>query len=450
MNTQTKENIKQGSNEGLRKLIYNIFCTLIFLLPVLPEFVRIGVYSLKNTLFNLTTITTLVILAILDIKEKKFKFTFYDFITSAYLVLVVISTIASKFGFMNCVLGTYGRGEGLLTIFSYIVTFTICYKGYPYIEKTYKAALTGAVIICIYGIIQANVPLSVNLPFGSSHAEGIAEGTMGNQNFLASYISMFLPMMCYYFVKSKNSKSLVVVILLFVTLVFTKTLSCYTVFIVMYIIISIFTMWHSKEKKKTFFKLFVMTTALLLVFGLIKVVKSNMYAEELVGVKEEVNNLATGNDQFATGRLLIWKKTLLAIQNNTLLGVGPDCLKMELRNIKYRSIMGDWMDYHYVDKAHSEYLQIAVTTGVPSLMIYLLLLITVGIGLVIIVYKMHKYDDDNDNKVFITMTLIAIVSYLGQAIGNISVIQVAPVFWAILGIGAGITIHEKVERKENK
>lgn len=449
MNMQTKEKIKENQSDGLRVVIYNIFCAMIFISPILPEDIGIGLYSLRNTLFNLITIATLVILAIVDIKDRKFKYTIYDFLVGCYLLLGIASSIASKYGFVQCILGTNGRGEGLLTIFSYLVTFTICTKGYPYIKKTFKIALTGAVIVCIYGIIQANVPLDVKLPFGSSQTLGTAKGTMGNQNFLASYICIFLPMMCYYFLNVKEVKSLIIVAILFTTLIFTKTLSCYTVFIIMYILISIFSIWYSTDKKRTVLKLFAMTATIVLVFGLINVIKSDIYMDELNGVKTEVSNLANGDDQFATGRLFIWKKTLLAINNNKLLGVGPDSLKMEFANKQYHSTENrDLLDFHIVDKAHSEYLQIAVTTGIPSLIVYVALLVIICVRLLKMVFKMHIYDTDNENKLFITMTFIGVISYLGQAIGNISVVQVAPIFWTILGLGAGITLNEKIEKTE--
>lgn len=449
MNMQTKEKIKENQSYGLRVVIYNIFCAMIFISPILPEDIGIGLYSLRNTLFNLITIVTLVILVIVDIKDKKFKYTIYDFLVGCYLLLGIASSIASKYGFAQCILGTNGRGEGLLTIFSYLVTFTICTKGYPYIKKTFKIALTGAVIVCIYGIIQANVPLDVKLPFGSSQTLGTAKGTMGNQNFLSSYICLFLPMMCYNFLNTKGYKSLIVIGIMFVTLIFTKTLGGYLAFIVMYVVICIFSVIFSKTKKNTIIKMIISTVTLLALFAVVTWINGDLYVNEVQKTKNEVVNLVNKNEKFGTNRLAIWKRTIMAIENNKLLGVGPDSLKEEFKQEKYHLLGNeDMLSRKTVDKAHSEYLQIAVTTGIPSLIVYIALLVIICIRLLKMVFKMHRYDTDNENKLFITMTFIGIISYLGQAIGNISVVQVAPVFWAVLGIGAGITLNEEIEKKE--
>ena len=44
------------------------------------------------------------------------------------------------------------------------------------------------------------------------------------------------------------------------------------------------------------------------------------------------------------------------------------------------------------------------------------------------------------------VVLVSILSYLMQSMINISVVQVAPAFWAIAGIGAGITLEEKYNK----
>lgn len=439
------------STEDLRKITYNIFCILIFLLPVVPELGNFGLITLKITLFNLITIITTIVLILLNIKEiKKFKFTFYDGLNITYLLLVILSSIFSKFSFKDCFLGTNGRGEGILTIFSYLMTFTIIYKGFKYFnKKLLLVGIIGSLVLSLYGIIQANAPAGVKLIINTANVPGVAEGTMGNQNFFSSYLCIFLPMMCYYFLETKDYKSIIAVVLLFTAFVFAKTLGGYIVFAVMYVIIAVFCFVFSKKKTHTIIKFGAMTILLVAIFFSITYEKGDKYVEEVKEVKKEATNLVKKDEGFGTGRMGIWHLTLMAINNNKLLGVGPDSLAEEFRADTYKQNgYTNMLDKYRVDKAHCELLQIAATTGIPSMIVYLMLIATIGIRLLIIVFRKHIKDRENKDNVFETMVLVSIGSYVAQALGNISVAQVAPIFWLMLGIAAAITLKKDNEKTE--
>ena len=75
------------------------------------------------------------------------------------------------------------------------------------------------------------------------------------------------------------------------------------------------------------------------------------------------------------------------------------------------------------DKAHNEYLQILVTQGIFALICWLIIyLLIVKDGLI----RFFK-----DKKTYL---LIPVVGYLIQAFFNISVIEVAPMFYMALGL----------------
>lgn len=443
---ETKDTItdwnKPLSKTQIQSVIYNVFCTIIFFMPIIPERIGMGIYSLKNTLFNILVITTTI--SLLIVNNKKTKLNIYTVLAGIYLLFAVLSSIFSNYGIVECVLGENGRGEGLMTIFSYIATFIICMKGYPHIIKNYNVGIIAALIVSTYGIIQANVSLDVKLPFGVANSLGVAEGTMGNQNFFSSYLCLFLPMLCYHFFNNKSYRIIVEIAMLFTALVFAKTLSGYMVFLVMLVVVCVFSYINAKNKRAMFCAIAIVLSIIVGVFGVITYIKGDAYANELISTKQEVVHLIKKNENFGTNRLAIWKRVGLAINNNKLLGVGPDSLLYEFKDKQYH-IAGnkDILNCVNVDKAHSEYLQIAVTTGIPSLVVYMCLISCICVRLFKVVIKSIKQKTDNKNNEYIIMTLIAIISYLAQAIGNISVVQVAPIFWTMLGIGAGITLNEK-------
>ena len=129
---------KPLTHEQIIAVIYNAFCMIIFLLPIIPEIIGVGLYSLKNTLFNLTTVIVSITLIVLNIrKTRKLKLNIYDILLIIYLMLVTLSTIFAKYGVVDAILGLNGRGEGLVTIFSYAATFLIFLRGYKYMAASF-------------------------------------------------------------------------------------------------------------------------------------------------------------------------------------------------------------------------------------------------------------------------------------------------------------------------
>lgn len=438
---------KPLTKEQLEKIIFNIFCIAIFLTPIIPEVIGFGIYSLRNTIFIF--ITTMVTISLLVINWKNIKIkklNIYDKLLIVYAILILLSTIFTKYGFVECIFGTNGRGEGLITLFSYLISFVIFSRGYDKMKKVSKIAIIAAVIVCGYSFIQANHPSGMKILFASNTNNGIATGTMGNQNFLSSYICIFLPMSCFYFInvkeKIKTIISLVITIMLFITQIYAVTLGGYITFGIMSVVIIIYSLCFSKNKKQTILRSCILTIALFAIFILINYEGEEKYIKEISVSKQEVVNLVEKKDSFGSGRLAIWKETIEVIQDNIMLGVGPDSLrKVNIKN--------DYLKDSNVDKAHSEPLQIAVTTGVPSAIIYIVVVGIIGIRLLIITIKKSiKMGIKNPSTIYITMTLICFASYLMQSIINISVVQVAPLFWAILGTAAGILEDETIQKDE--
>lgn len=438
---------KPLSREDITKIIYKLYCVVILLLPVIPEIIGVGVYSVKATVFNFFTILTFLLLMIINIKSLKPNM--YDGILLVYLILVILSTIFTKFGVLNCVLGTNGRGEGLITIFSYAMTFYIFTKGYKYMGNVLKSALVGAIIVSIYSIIQANVPLDIELPYWHKRMEGVANGTMGNQNFLSSYICIFLPAMFFNYISTGKKRNIPVILLLFTALVYSITLGGYITFVAMSLFSVVISMIYSKNKKKTLLNILIIAILISLVYAVITYDGGEKYTNEIAQTKEEVTKLVEKDDDFGSGRMACWRKTLHVIKNNTLFGTGPDSLADELDNDIYITNGDkDILNYVIIDKAHSEPLHIAATTGVISAIVYLVFVIAVVLRLIInCLRKVKENGFEKPNTIATIIILISVLSYLMQSMINVSVVQVAPVFWAILGIAAGITLEKKISTR---
>ena len=123
----------------------------------------------------------------------------------------------------------------------------------------------------------------------------------------------------------------------------------------------------------------------------------------------------------------IWKRSLQIIPKNILTGAGID-------NFGYAFLRVDDRRIAYVDKAHNEYLQLLITQGVFALITHLLLLILV----------FRKGIKSKEPLVWILM--FSFVGFAVQAFMNISVYNVTPFYYIVMGLLVG---YSKEEIKEN-
>jgi hypothetical protein len=146
-----------------------------------------------------------------------------------------------------------------------------------------------------------------------------------------------------------------------------------------------------------------------------------------------------GIETIGSSRGYIWSRTIPLILKKPILGYGPDTFAVYFPQYDY---MGKYNNYEgrmweLVDKPHNLYLQIAFSTGIPSLIAFL-----VFIGMYFIssikVYFNNNYDDISS--IIGVGIFVAIVSYLVAGILNDSVVSVAPVFWVLLGLGININL----------
>lgn len=147
---------------------------------------------------------------------------------------------------------------------------------------------------------------------------------------------------------------------------------------------------------------------------------------DIVKFSKETSEVAKGNanDSFGSGRMFIWKNTFRVIPKYLLHGVGVDnfCNAFEYP-LSFEYSKGNVV---YFDKVHNEYLQKLICEGVFSCITYIFMLF-------IIFVKSIKENIKKQN--FISIALFfSFVGYSVQAFFNISVIDVAPFFWIVIGL----------------
>lgn len=141
-----------------------------------------------------------------------------------------------------------------------------------------------------------------------------------------------------------------------------------------------------------------------------------------------------GKEKLGSARGYIWSRSIPLLKNTIIKGYGPDNFSIYFPQNDFKGKMyaygGDM--WHIVDKPHNLYLQIALNTGVISLLAVLAIFIMYAVNSFKIYFN-NTYED------FLSIAgvsiFIAVCGYLGASFFNDSVVSVAPVFWILLGMG---------------
>ncbi len=148
-----------------------------------------------------------------------------------------------------------------------------------------------------------------------------------------------------------------------------------------------------------------------------------------------------GKERFASGRGYIWSRSLPLLKKTMIKGFGPDTYAIYFPQ---HDVVGKFKSLStvatIVDKPHNMYLQIAINTGIISLIAVIILF---GVYF----FRSLKIYWNNDFNNWFSRAGIAIFgAFTGYAVAGIfndSTISVAPVFWTLLGIGLMIELKLK-------
>lgn len=158
--------------------------------------------------------------------------------------------------------------------------------------------------------------------------------------------------------------------------------------------------------------------------------------------QEEVTGFLATHERLASGRGFIWSRTLPLLKKYFFFGSGPDTFAIAFPNGDWVSMVNSGFTNQLVTKPHCMYLQIAVQTGVPSL---IALLVFFGWYITSSFRIYWKNDFTGYLPKFGVAVLTSVIGYLIMGLTNDSCITVAPIFYALTGMGLGINHVLKLE-----
>ncbi len=293
-----------------------------------------------------------------------------------------------------------------------------------------KAFILSATIISVYGISQ-------HFGWDFVRASGAGTGairsfsTLGNPVFLGAFLVMSLLVTLGFTVGQWSKASWITrsflsfaLAAMAVCLIFTYSRGSWVGFLISMILFAILAGKKIISVGRSKVVWFLLVLIMVAVFaGVISKVPS---------VMERITSIA-GLGGTAKTRLIIWNAMVNMIAARPLLGYGPDTLSL----IYPKYIPAEFRVLEpgaRVDKAHNEFLQVATTIGIIGLGVYLWLIPSFfWVG-----FRALRKIEDHYHYFLLVGLLSGLIGYLIQLQFSFSQLDVAPIFWVLLGLAIAI------------
>jgi len=135
-----------------------------------------------------------------------------------------------------------------------------------------------------------------------------------------------------------------------------------------------------------------------------------------------------------TGRGEIWSKSIPLLKNSLLLGSGPDSFIMIYPNDDYLGEHNTGLKNEYTTRPHNWYLQMAIQTGVVSLLLLLagfILYLLRGTSLCV---KNALQEERTEEHAFVEAFFLGSVVFMLAGMINDSSVGITPLFWCMFGM----------------
>lgn len=368
----------------LTKTIKYLYLSLFFFTPLIFSFYNSELFELPKMYFVYSLTIVLVTLHLINFFKKKtplFRHTILDIPLFLFLISQTISTFIS-IDITTSFFGYYSRlNGGLLSIISFTLLYWVLVV---YIDKDFKRKIINTILfsgllVSLFGIAEH---FGIDKHIWVQDVQSRVFSTLGQPNWLATYLVMIIPLSLAKFLESEKKNSRLYFFLttaaFYLCLLFTKSKSGIIASIVSLLLFFFFYLIKNKSKLKNSFKTI---TPILLLIVLSSLLINNPIKDKLF------SKLSTKEDQSQTTnqivnitpsgdiRKIVWQGSLDLWRQYPLFGTGTETFAYSYYWTRPAShnLTSEW-DFLY-NKAHNEYLNFLATTGIVGLVAYLLLII---------------------------------------------------------------------------
>jgi O-antigen ligase len=166
---------------------------------------------------------------------------------------------------------------------------------------------------------------------------------------------------------------------------------------------------------------------------------------EPVDLDREVPSIGfDGLEHWGSGRGYIWSRSLPIALSRPVIGTGPDTYALVFPQddvVGKLKFMAN--PYIVVDKPHNMYLQMAINTGILSLLAYLAIFTIYLKDALPQAAKGIAPGEEPWAHALRLGILVGMFGYMASALSTDSTVSVSPVFWVVLGLGFALSIRAK-------
>lgn len=361
----------------------------------------VALFIAPNLILNFNMFKTNKILRIL--------FVISFFIVIQYIIILVISTAPIE----QQIFGRTGRGFGLITLLSLIciLVASALYVQKQKIDKVIDSLTITSSILAVYGILQ-----SYQLdPLAWDAKNNGVIGTLGNPNFLSSFLAMsFIPMLVF----GHRMKKRLVYLVFFVLLTLFSIYRAQSTqgYIGIILATSIFILLYLWYKKRLVFYISIFLFLSASAISILGTLNIGPMAKFLYKVSVQ-------------SRGDFWRSAFNTANSHPLFGVGIDSFGDYF--LKYRDLIAVNHPFaEYTDSAHNYFLDYAAIGGYPLLLLNLCM-----IGLTLYsFFLVQKSKNCFDAK--LTALFCAYIVFLAQSV--ISPMNISLVLWQMVISGSVI------------
>ncbi len=148
-----------------------------------------------------------------------------------------------------------------------------------------------------------------------------------------------------------------------------------------------------------------------------------------------------------SSRGYIWSRTLPLLKEHIFIGSGPDTFLLEYPQEDYLNMYKHKFERQIMTKPHSWYLQVAVQTGLVSLVCLLVFYVWYAVWSLRL-YAFKKLSSQTE--AFGIAAFIGSIGYMISGISNDSMVVTAPVFWGMIGLGIAANVMVAKRRKQKE
>lgn len=367
---------------------------LVFLLLssglLFNPFVNTDVFEFPKVIALIGTTGLLSIINIIDLYLRGLpKINWHNISKELLCLALLLFTQITSYIFSTdpsvSLMGEVQRYQGFLTNIHYILlslnTFYFFIKYTPTKTVTlFKWLIITLIVTCLLAVLPYIFPMTFPFYFFTpAFFYNRVYGTLGNPNYLAVFIITVLP----FIILSKNFKKILLypsLILIIATLFLTGSRSAWAASLLGFLIIGIILAVKKKHYK-------IITITCLIIAIAIAGIFVKKYLTPIIPQFERLS-MDTNKSTSIQTRVHLWKAGLTMSLKRPLTGYGQDMIRENIEPYLPEYLKSN--DEFFIDRTHSEFIDILATNGIFAIIAYLGLLIFIIKKTTKIIFENHE------------------------------------------------------------